>query len=47
MIWICVAILIIILLILCWCICATTPREPWEDEAEREYVDEWVRKKTM
>lgn len=46
MIWICIAILLMVFIVLCLCICASTPREPWEDEAQIKYVDEWVRNKT-
>ena len=37
--------LIISMAIAFWCICAINPRESWEDDAQTEYVDDWVKKK--
>ena len=37
--------LIISMAIAFWCICAINPREFWEDDAQTEYVDDWVKKK--
>lgn len=41
-----VAIILICIVILVWCICAVSPREPWEDEEQIKYVDDWIRNKT-
>ena len=46
MIWICLAIVVIVIAVLCWCICAASPHEPWEDEQQVKYVDDWIREKT-
>lgn len=37
--------LIISIAIAFWCICAISPREYWEDDAQTEHVDDWVKKK--
>ena len=46
MIGIYIVIILMVFIVLCLCMCASTPREPWEDEAQIKYVDEWIRNKT-
>ena len=46
MIWVCIAIVLMALVVLMWCACAINPREPWEDEHQIKYTDDWIREKT-
>jgi len=45
-IYVIIALLIIAFIVLIWCIFSAVPREPWEDEEQIKYVDDWIRKKS-
>ena len=35
----------LVLMILLYCVVASTPREPWEDEEQAKFLEEWKKKR--